>query len=104
MGKEDDGISDLGIRFTPEHPFLTKDGWKALAPLPNQEPWATEGAEIKHLEVGDFLKWNDGPEGRWIEIKEIEFEVYDADTSVYNIEVKDTRNYLAGNVVVHNKA
>jgi hypothetical protein len=104
MGKEDDGISDLGIRFTPEHPFLTKDGWKALAPLPNQEPWATEGAEIQHLEVGDFLKWNDGPEGSWIEIKEIEFEVYDANTSVYNIEVKDTRNYIAGNVVVHNKA
>ena len=104
MGKEDDGISDLGIRFTPEHPFLTKDGWKALAPLPNQEPWATEGAEIQHLEVGDFLKWNDGPEGSWIEIKEIEFEVYDANTSVYNIEVKDTRNYIAGNVVVHNEA
>ena len=29
---------DLDIKFTPEHPFLTKNGWAALAPLVKQEP------------------------------------------------------------------
>lgn len=104
MGPDEGGECDLGIRFTPEHPFLTKDGWKALSPLVNQEPWATEGAEPKQLEVGDFLKYADSEEGRWLEITSITFDDTPSDVSVYNIEVEGTRNYLAGRVVVHNKA
>ena len=35
----DYGSGHTGIEFTPEHPFLTKEGWKSLVPDPNQEPY-----------------------------------------------------------------
>ena len=31
--------NEWGIEFTPEHPFLTKEGWKSLVPEINQEPY-----------------------------------------------------------------
>jgi len=98
-----EGPNDLGVRFTPEHPFLTKDGWKSLAPLVNQEPWATEQDEVKFLKEGDFVMYNgiDGPS--WLEIKSIEFEPTNGEEKVYNFTVNNYHNYLAGNVVVHNK-
>ena len=96
----DEGPNDLGIRFTPEHPFLTKEGWKALAPIPNQEPWATQQTEIKYLEVGDYVKYADG---NWYKITSIEFEPMDGDVTVYNFTVNTHHNYVAGSTVVHNK-
>lgn len=102
---------DFGFRFTPEHPFLTKDGWKALAPLTNQEPWVSQQTDVKILEVGDFLKFDnlyksddgiDG-DGKWEEISEIQFEPLPSNTSVYNITVEGVHTYLVNYVVVHNK-
>ena len=103
----DEGGNDLGIRFTPEHPFLTKDGWKALAPLVNQEPWAG-GEEVKILSIGDELLMMDSREDtedghRYVKIKSIELEFADEDTPVYNFTVEGLHNYIAGSVVVHNK-
>jgi len=103
----DEGGNDLGIRFTPEHPFLTKDGWKALAPLVNQEPWAG-GEEVKILTTGDELVMMDSREDtedvhRYVKIKSIEIEFADEDTPVYNFTVEGLHNYIAGSVVVHNK-
>ena len=59
-------INDTGIEFTPEHPFLTKEGWKSLMPDIRQEPYKSE-SPARELEVGDFINVN----GEWEEIKEI---------------------------------
>ena len=48
--------NDWGIEFTPEHPFLTKEGWKSLVPDPNQEPYKSQ-QEPKVLKVGDFVNF-----------------------------------------------
>ena len=40
-------INETGIEFTPEHPFLTKDGWKALVPQ--------EGTDYGLLGMGDYI-------------------------------------------------
>tara|TARA_B100000683_G_scaffold100837_1_gene99687 strand:- start:2480 stop:4531 length:2052 start_codon:yes stop_codon:yes gene_type:complete len=91
-------INDTGIEFTPEHPFLTKDGWKSLVPDWEQEPYKSE-QEPKFLQVGDFIF----KDGDWEEIKDIRIVRSDADEQVYNITVKDISSYLANGIVVHNK-
>lgn len=91
-------INNTGIEFTPEHPFLTKDGWKSLVPDWEQEPYKSE-QEPKFLQVGDFIF----KDGDWEEIKDIRIVRSDADEQVYNITVKDISSYLANGIVVHNK-
>ncbi len=91
-------INDTGIEFTPEHPFLTKEGWKSLVPDWNQEPYVTE-QEPKFLQVGDSIL----RDGEWEEIKEIRIVRSDAEEKVYNITVQDISSYLANGIVVHNK-
>lgn len=102
---DDDGEPNyLGFEFTAAHPFLTKDGWKALAPDATQEPWISEQADIKYLEVGDYIKWNDlSPTGKWVKIEEIKFRDVDPDTPVYNFKVPGTNTYQVNYTVVHNK-
>jgi len=85
-------------KFTPTHPFLTKDGWKALSPNPKQEPFLTE-QEPKVLEIGDFYLC----EGDWVEIKAIDFHPVEEDETVYNIEVANYHSYIVDGIVVHNK-
>ena len=91
-------INDTGVEFTPEHPILTKEGWKSLVPDWNHEPYKTE-QEPKFLQVGDFILRN----GEWEEIKEIRIARSDAEEKVYNITVQDISSYLANGIVVHNK-
>lgn len=91
-------INETGIEFTPEHPFLTKDGWKALSPDPNQEPFKTE-QEPKSLKLGDFINVN----GEWEEVKEIRVVRSNPDEQVYNITVEGVHSYLAEGIIVHNK-
>ena len=91
-------INDTGIEFTPEHPFLTKDGWKSLVPDWEQEPYATE-QEPKFLQVGDFIM----KDGEWEEVKSIKVVRSDASERVYNITIKDISSYIANGIVVHNK-
>ena len=91
-------INDTGIEFTPEHPFLTKEGWKSLVPDWNQEPYVTE-QEPKFLQIGDSIL----RDGEWEEIKEIRIVRSDAEEKVYNITVQDISSYLKNGIVVHNK-
>ncbi len=91
-------INDTEIEFTPEHPFLTKDGWKSLVPDPNQEPYKSE-QEPKVLEVGDEINLN----GEWKSIESISTVRSDSEEKVYNITVDKLHSYLANGVVVHNK-
>ncbi len=87
------------ILFTPEHPFLTKEGWKALAPDASQEPFVTE-QEPKTLELGDYIC--EGKD-KWIIINKIDFLEVLEDEIVYNITVEDTHTYMVDGIIVHNK-
>ena len=87
-----------GIEFTPEHPFLTKEGWKSLVPDNAQEPYLSE-QEPKTLVVGDEINVDDN----WVEIKSIEVVRSNADERVYNFTVNGIHSYIANGIVVHNK-
>ena len=106
MGYDRAGVFDLiveggplGLRFTPEHPFLTKEGWKAFQPLVNQEPWFSEQTKIKYLEVGDEIL----VDGKWVKIEGTKFHVETEYTPVFNFTVEGTHTYIANKTVVHNK-
>lgn len=91
-------INDTGIEFTPEHPFLTKDGWKSLVPDPNQEPYKTE-QEPKVLSVGDFIN----KDGEWVEVTEIRVVRSNPEERVYNLVIDNVHSYIADGIIVHNK-
>jgi len=91
-------INNTGIEFTPEHPFLTKEGWKSLVPDPNQEPYLSE-QEPKVLKVGDFIL----RDGEWEEIDTIGVVRSIPEERVYNITVDVLKSYVANGIVVHNK-
>ena len=91
-------INETGIEFTPEHPFLTKEGWKSLVPDPNQEPYKSQ-QEPKVLGLGDFIMVNE----KWEEITEIRVVRSNPDERVYNITVESLHSYIADGIVVHNK-
>ena len=78
----DYGSGHTDIEFTPEHPFLTKEGWKSLVPNPNQEPYKSE-QEPKVLEVGDEINLN----GEWKSSESISKVRSDSEEKVYNITV-----------------
>jgi hypothetical protein len=93
-----DTIIETGIEFTPEHPFLTKEGWKSLVPDNAQEPYLSE-QEPKTLVVGDEINVDDS----WVEIKSIDVVRSDADERVYNFTVDGIHSYIANGIIVHNK-
>ena len=91
-------INDTEIEFTPEHPFLTKDGWKSLVPSPNQEPYKSQ-QEPKVLEIGDWIN----EDGDWIKVEDIKIVRSDENERVYNITVDKLHSYIANGIIVHNK-
>ena len=92
-------INETGIAFTPEHPFLTREGWKSLVPNIHHEPFKTQ-QEPKVLKVGDEINIR----GEWEVINNIQVLRSNAEEKVYNITVKDLHSYVADGIVVHNKA
>jgi hypothetical protein len=92
-------INGSDLKFTPEHPFLTKRGWASLVPIPQQEPYLSQQPEILILSIGDSVL-NDG---NWELIETINHTPMDVVTPVYNITVAESHTYIANNVVVHNK-
>lgn len=90
-------INNFDFYFTPEHPFYTRDGWKALVPYDEQPPFNEH--EQKVLEVGDEILLVDG----WVKIESITHHEKEEKTPVYNIHVAGTHTYLVDGVVVHNK-
>lgn len=91
-------INDTGIEFTPEHPFLTKEGWKSLVPDIRQEPYRSD-ASVQTLELGDYIN----VDGEWEQIKEIKVVRSDAEETVYNMTVDKLHSYIANGIIVHNK-
>ena len=95
-------IDDTGIEFTPEHPFLTKDGWKSLVPDSNQEPYKSMyGVDLTNhiLKDGDQVNVS----GEWKTIKEIKVARSNPNETVYNITVDRLHSYIANGIIVHNK-
>ena len=85
------GINGLDIRFTIEHPFLTKDGWKSVKP--------DNGTDYGNLVVGDEINI----ETEWIVIESINEYDGDFNQPVYNFTVETLNSYIANGIVVHNK-
>jgi len=95
-------IDDTGIEFTPEHPFLTKEGWKSLVPDSNQEPYASlYGVDLSKsiLKIGDQINVNN----EWKDIKEFRIVRSNPKETVYNITVDRLHSYIANGIIVHNK-
>jgi len=85
------GINGMDLRFTIEHPFLTKDGWKSVQP--------DKGTEYGNLVVGDEINI----ETDWIVIESIDEYDGDFNQPVYNFTVETLNSYIANGIVVHNK-
>ena len=83
-----DGICN--IEFTPEHPFLTKEGWKSVTP---------EEEQYGKLEPGDEINCC----GAWKKISSIDIIDSTPDKKVYNFTVKEFHSYVANGIIVHNK-
>jgi len=91
------------VEFTPEHPFFVRDNgflkWAALAPDMRQHPQEGSIEELT-LKVGQEILFN----GEWTEITSLGVSRENVpDERVYNLIVEDTHNYIANNIVVHNK-
>jgi hypothetical protein len=84
------GEGICNIEFTPEHPFLTKQGWKALKP---------DVEEFGILEPGDEINCC----GEWKAISSIDVIDSKPDQRVFNFTVKEYHNYVANGIIVHNK-
>jgi intein/homing endonuclease len=90
------GINGGRHFFTPNHPFMTVDGWKSLAPAVSMKE--IPGLKVTMLKVGDILVKRSGLE-----------VIYSLDSTyvedyVYNITVDDTHEYFADDYLVHNVA
>ena len=93
--------------FTAEHPFLTAEGWKSIAPDKTLEE-NTSFTDIKEMQVGDKLfigsKIEDNIAYIHTPVKVITFEEranLEANTIVYNLLVDGNHSYHANGFVVH---
>ena len=83
---------------TQEHPFMTKDGWKAINPKKSYWEMPDVGIDITPLKVGDILIL----ENEEIELKTIDWEVSPDDQVVYNLMLDGDNTYYADGYLVHN--
>lgn len=80
--------------FTPNHPFLTVDGWKSLDPKKSMEE--SPGIVVSTLKVGDILLKKSGHEVlKTLDAKEV-------NEKVYNFTVSGSHEYIADDYAVHN--
>jgi type II secretory pathway pseudopilin PulG len=80
--------------FTPNHPFLTIEGWKSLEPQESMKE--SPGLEVKRMKVGDILIKRHGLETIF------SLDGIESDEPVYNFSVTDSHEYIADEYVVHN--
>ena len=81
--------------FTPNHPFMTLDGWKSLAPEATQKE--SPGLKVTQLKKGDILVKKSGLEL----ILSIDTKI--TEEKVYNFELDGSHSYMADEYKVHNK-
>lgn len=88
-------INGGGYFFTPNHPFLTTDGWKSLDPETSNKE--SPGLNVTLLKIGDVLVKKNGTE----KIRTLNF--MPTREQVYNFELDGSHEYIADGYVVHNK-
>lgn len=81
--------------FTPNHPFMTVEGWKSLAPQATKEE--SPGLDVGQLKTGDILIKNNGLEL----ILTIDAKI--TEEKIYNFELDASHSYVADEYKVHNK-
>jgi hypothetical protein len=81
--------------FTPNHPFLSLDGWKSLSP--DETKKESPDLAVTKLKVGDVLLKKDG-----IEII-MSLDSRPTAEKVYNFMLDGSHTYLADDYKVHNK-
>ena len=87
---------DSNYFVTPNHPFMTTEGWKSLDP----EATSKENKDLKvtKLHIGDTLIMKDG------KTKVLKsFESKYTETTVYNFNIEGGHTYYADDYLVHNK-
>jgi intein/homing endonuclease len=101
-GRDLIGINGNGPFKTPEHPLMTRVGWKAY----NSETTKTEKPEIAHLmvngnlEVGDEILMDDGS---WTKVTSLEVFSGEPEQVVYNFYLDGDHTYYANGMLAHNR-
>ena len=101
-GRDLIGINGSGPFKTPEHPLMTRDGWKAF----DSEITKVEKPQIAHLmvngslEVGDELLMEDGS---WVKIESLEVHSNEEEQTVYNFVLDGNNTYFANGILAHNR-
>jgi replicative DNA helicase len=83
------------IEVTPDHPFLTLEGWRRLDELQVGDSIAVVALQDQELETLD------GAEVTWDRIVSVEPV---GTQRVYDLSIPDLENFVANDVVVHNSA
>lgn len=81
---------------TPNHPFMTSEGWKAIDPDAARKENPT--LEVGKLKIGDVLIKEGGSTEK---LEALSAKHYEG--MVYNFEIKDVHEYYADGYLVHNK-
>ena len=89
-------INGGGYFFTPNHPFLTVDGWKSLDPVASMKE--TSDLKVAKMKVGDILMKRNG-----MEII-LSLDSISTTEKVYNFELDGSHEYIADEYIVHNKS
>lgn len=83
--------------FTPEHPFLTREGWKSMKP---DETFAEHGFRVAGvLKEGDYVLHK----GKWTQIRDFKKIKEPVSKTVYNLILDGDHSYIANDYGVHNK-
>lgn len=82
---------------TAGHPFMTRDGWKAIDPL--HTPNEGHGVKTSKLEIGDEILREDGAT---LKIDSIDVKG-NGKRTVYNPSVDGDNTYYANGLLAHNK-
>jgi len=101
-GRDLIGINGSGPFKTPEHPLMTKDGWKAY----NSQDTIEQKPQIAHLmtngnlEVGDEIQDIDG---NWVMVESLEVHNNEEEQQVYNFMLDGNHTYYANGLLAHNR-
>jgi hypothetical protein len=101
-GRDLIGINGSGPFKTPEHPLMTKEGWKAY----DSELTQIQKPEIAHLMVNGSLKIGDEifmGNDTWVRIESLEVHSNEPEQVVYNFYLNGDNTYYANGMLAHNR-
>ena len=102
-GRDLIGINENGPFKTPEHPLMTREGWKAY----DSERTKVEKPEIAYLMVNGNLVIGDEilmADGSWVKVESLEVHSNQPEQVVYNFYLDGDNTYYANNMLAHNRA